>query len=89
MQVEEFTGNAGNTQEDVLGAVLAYIEDLAWERDVSSAIHYRRFKCARSQGWNWTVECPDFDDEQERNMVARDAQQESERGQQSKSIEVA
>lgn len=72
VQVEEFTGNAGSTQEDVLGAVLAYIEDLAWERDVSSAIHYKPFECARSQGWNWTSGCPDFDNEQERNTVARD-----------------
>jgi hypothetical protein len=79
LQVEEFKGDAGSSQGDVLGAVLAYIEDLAWERDVSSAIHYKPFECARSQGWNWLVGCPDFDNEQERNLVARDTQQEGER----------
>ena len=73
----------------MLGAVLAYIEDLAWERYVSSAMHYSPFECARSQGWNWTIGCPDFDSEQERNVVASNAMQESERGQHAKSIEVA
>lgn len=71
LQVEEFTGNAGSSQDDVLGGVLAYIEDLAWERDVSSAIHYSPFERARSRGWNWTIGCSDFDSEQERNVVAR------------------
>ena len=73
LQVEEFTGNTGNSQGDVLGAVLAYIEDLARERDVSSAIHYKPFECARTQGWNWRFGCPDFDSDQERNAVARNA----------------
>ena len=43
-QVEEFTGKAGNTQDDVLRIVLAYIEDLASERDVSSATHHKPFE---------------------------------------------
>jgi hypothetical protein len=89
LQVEEFTGNAGSSQDDVLGAVLAYIEDLAWERDVSSATRYKPFECAGSQGWNWTAGCPDFDSEQDRNMEARDTKSEPERGQHAKSIEVA
>ena len=42
-QVEEFTGEAGGTQCDVLGAVLAYIGDLAWVRNISSPIHYKPF----------------------------------------------
>lgn len=71
LQVEEFTGNAGSSQDNVLGAVLAYIEDPAWEPNISSSIHYRPFECARSQGWNWTIGCLDFDSEQERNVVAR------------------
>ena len=69
LQVEEFTGNANDSQDDVLGAVLAYIEDLAWERDVSSAIHYKPFECARTQGWNWRVGCPDFNGEQKKNTA--------------------
>lgn len=89
VQVEEFTGKAGDAQDDVLGAVLAYIEDLAWERDVSSAIHHKPFECARRQGWNWKIGCPDFDNEQERSAARRDTQEESERGQHAKSIEVA
>jgi hypothetical protein len=89
LQVEEFTGNAGSSQDDVSGAVLAYIEDLAWERDVSSATRYKPFECAGSQGWNWTAGCPDFDSEQDRNMEARDTKSEPERGQHAKSIEVA
>lgn len=87
VQVEELTGEAGDTQYDVLGAVLAYIEDLAWERDVSSAIHHEPFECARRQGWNWKVGCPDFDNEQERS--AAPIQEESEHGQHAKSSKVA
>lgn len=89
VQVEELTGKAGDAQDDVLGAVLAYIEDLAWERDVSSAIHHKPFECARRQGWNWKIGCPDCDNEQERSAARRDTQEESEHGQHAKSIEVA
>jgi len=89
VQVEEFTGKAGDTQDDVLGVVLAYIEDLAWERDVSSAIHHKPFGCARRQTWNWKIGCPDFDNEQERSAARRYTQQESVRGQHAKSIKVA
>ncbi|GAB7330764.1 hypothetical protein MBLNU13_g02305t1 [Cladosporium sp. NU13] len=89
VQVEEFTGKSGDTQDDVLGAVLVYIEDLAWERDVSSAIHYKPFECARRQGWNWRFGCPYFDSEQENNSVARDAQQEPGRGQHVGCVETA
>ena len=87
VRVEEFTGKAGNTQDDVLRVVLAYIEDLAWERDVSSAIHHKPFECARRQGWNWKIGCPDFDNEQEKS--AAPIQEESEHEQHAKSIKVA
>jgi hypothetical protein len=66
VQVEEFTGSARDPQEDVLGAVLAYIEDLAWERDVSSAICQKPFEGARTQRWNWRIGCPEFDSDQEK-----------------------
>lgn len=58
INVEEFTGDVGNTQDDVLGAALAYIEDLAWESGVSSAIHRRPFEGAHGQQWNWRIGCP-------------------------------
>jgi len=70
VQVEEFTSHAGDSQDDILGAVLAYIEDLAWERDVSSAIHHKPFECARTQGWNWKIGCPEFENDRERASVA-------------------
>jgi hypothetical protein len=89
VQVEEFTGNTGDARGDVLGAVLAYIEDLAWERDVSSAIRHKPFECARTQGWNWKTGCPDFDSDQERNSVACIAQEAAEREQNAKSFEAA
>lgn len=59
--VKEFTGNAGDSKKDMLGSVLAYIEDLAWESNVSSAIHCSPFDSVNSPGWNWKIGCPDFD----------------------------
>ena len=63
LHVGEFLRDGGNTQDDVLGALLAYMVDLAWERDVSSAVHHKPFECARGQGWNWKIGCPDSDNE--------------------------
>lgn len=67
IQIEEFTGDVGNSHDDVLGAILAYIENLAWERDVSSAIRHMPFECARGQKWDWKIGCPKFLSDQERD----------------------
>jgi hypothetical protein len=37
----------------VLGRVVAYLEDLKWEADVSATMRERPFVCGNGDGWDW------------------------------------
>jgi hypothetical protein len=54
LQVDEFTKENIGNGEDVLGRVLAYIEDLKWEADISAAMRARPFVNGQGEVWNWT-----------------------------------
>jgi hypothetical protein len=59
LQVDEFTKENIGDGEDVLGRVLAYIEDLKWEADVSATMRERPFVNGEGELWNWeSVERP-------------------------------
>jgi hypothetical protein len=59
LQVDEFTKENIGDGEDALGRVLAYIEALKWEADVSAAMRARPFVNGQGEVWNWgTVERP-------------------------------
>jgi len=53
IRVDEFTKENKDDADDVLGRVLAYIEDLKWEADVSAAIRERPFVNGEGGGWDW------------------------------------
>jgi hypothetical protein len=53
VQVDEFTKETKFDDDDVLGRVVAYLEDLKWEADVSAAMRERPFICKNGDGWHW------------------------------------
>lgn len=53
VQVDEFTKETKFDEDDVLGRVVAYLEDLKWEADVSAAMRERPFVCKDGDGWDW------------------------------------
>lgn len=53
IRVNEFTKENKNDGDDVLGRVLAYIEDLKWEADVSAAMRVRPFMNGEGSSWDW------------------------------------
>jgi hypothetical protein len=53
VQVDEFTKETKFDDDDVLGRVVAYLEDLKWEADVSAAMRERPFICKNGDGWDW------------------------------------
>jgi hypothetical protein len=53
LQVDEFTKENIGDGEDVLGRVLAYIEELKWEADVSAAMRERPFVNGQGEVWDW------------------------------------
>jgi hypothetical protein len=53
VQVDEFTKETKLDGDDVLGRVVAYLEDLKWEADVSAAMRERPFVCGNGDGWDW------------------------------------
>ena len=55
VQVDEFTKETKLDGDDVLGRVVAYLEDLKWEADVSAAMRMRPFVNGQGSGWDWTT----------------------------------
>jgi hypothetical protein len=53
VQVDEFTKETKFDSDDVLGRVVAYLEDLKWEADVSATMRERPFVCGNGDGWDW------------------------------------
>jgi hypothetical protein len=53
VQVDEFTKETRLDGDDVLGRVVAYLEDLKWEADVSAAMRVRPFVNGKGEGWDW------------------------------------
>lgn len=54
IQVDEFTKETKLDGDDVLGHVLAYLESLKWEADVSATMRQRPFVNGKGEGWDWT-----------------------------------
>lgn len=55
IEVDEFTRENVGDGNDVLGRVVAYIEDLKWEADVSAAMRERPFVNGQGDVWNWNT----------------------------------
>lgn len=53
IRVDEFTQENKRDGEDVLGRVLAYIENLKWEADVSAAMREKPFLNGEGAEWDW------------------------------------
>jgi len=53
VKVDEFTKETKLDGDDVLGRVVAYLEDLKWEADVSAAMCERPFVNGEGEGWDW------------------------------------
>lgn len=53
LQIDEFTAENKNDGTDALGRVLAYIENLKWEADVSSAMREQPFVNGEGDEWDW------------------------------------
>jgi hypothetical protein len=53
VQVEEFTKETKLDDDDVLGRVVAFLEELKWEADVSAAMRERPFVNGKGAGWDW------------------------------------
>ncbi|KAM0713539.1 hypothetical protein Q7P37_010501 [Cladosporium fusiforme] len=58
LQIDEFTKENKADGADVLGRVLAYIEGLKWEADVSSAMRNEPFVKGEGDEWDWEKMCP-------------------------------
>lgn len=57
LQIDEFTKENMHDGQDVLGRVLAHIEGLRWEADVSSALRERPFVNGEGDEWDWEGMC--------------------------------
>ncbi|GAB7326910.1 hypothetical protein MBLNU13_g10876t1 [Cladosporium sp. NU13] len=55
VQVDEFTKETKLDDDDVLGRVVAYLEDLKWEADVSAAMRERPFVNGQGSEWDWSA----------------------------------
>ena len=56
--VDEFTKEKKDDGDDVLGRVMAYLEDLKWEADVSAAMRVRPFVNGEAAGQDEELERP-------------------------------
>lgn len=57
LQIDEFTKENINDRTDVLGRVLAYLDGLKWEADVSSAMREQPFVNGDGDEWDWEGTC--------------------------------
>lgn len=56
--MDEFTKEKKDDGDDVLGRVMAYLEDLKWEADVSAAMRVRPFVNGEAAGQDEELERP-------------------------------
>jgi hypothetical protein len=54
VQVDEFTKETKLDGDDVLSRVVAYLEDMKWEADVSAAMRVRPFVNGMGEAWDWS-----------------------------------
>ena len=53
-ELEEYEGKDEQTNVDVLGQVVAYLENLRWQKDVSAYIRSEPFSFDNATSFDWT-----------------------------------